>query len=144
VVVYVVYRCAMRKWWRYAEVYVGTRTKFGEKWAENLWWRGSGAARGRMSGLDGRMSGLFRPDVRALDPWMDSKIVMRRGQIRAKFREICGWKLGKVDGKLDLPATHEIRESNPRKHPHPHKSQKNWGLFLWRIFEFGTKSIKQG
>ena len=41
----------MQKWWWYAEVYVGTRTKFGEIWTEHMWWRGSDAARGRMSGF---------------------------------------------------------------------------------------------
>ena len=44
-----VYGGAMRKWWRYAEVYVGTGTKFAEKWTENGRWRVSGAARGRTS-----------------------------------------------------------------------------------------------
>ena len=52
----------MRKWWWYAEVYVGTGTKFGEIWMENGAVDGDVASRGRMSGLDGRMSGV--PDVR--------------------------------------------------------------------------------
>ena len=49
---------------------------------------------------------------------------------------------GKVDGKLDLPATHEIRGSNPTKLHHANKSQKKLGLFLWGNFELGTKSTK--
>ena len=57
-VVYVVYGGAMRMWWCYAEVYVFTGTKFGEIWKENGAVNGSGAARGRMSRLDGRMSGM--------------------------------------------------------------------------------------
>ena len=57
-VVYEVYGGAMQKWWWYAEVYVGTGTKFGEIWTENGAVDGDVAARGRMSGLDGRMSGL--------------------------------------------------------------------------------------
>ena len=50
-VVYVVYGGAMRKWWWYAEVYVGTGTIFGEIWTENRAVDGDVAARGRMSGL---------------------------------------------------------------------------------------------
>ena len=47
---------------------------------------------------------------------------------------------GKDGEKLDLPATHEIRGSNPTKLHH-----KKFGrLFLWRIFELGAKSTKQG
>ena len=68
-VVYVVYGGAMRKWWCYAEVYVGTGTKFGEIWTENGAVDGDVAARGRMSGwkagcpgLSGRMSGLWLGD----------------------------------------------------------------------------------
>ena len=51
---------------------------------------------------------------------------------------------GKDGGKLDLHAKHEIRGSNPTKLHHTNKSQKWGGLFLWGIFEFGTKSTKQG
>ena len=50
-----VYGGAMRKWWRYAEVYVGTGTNFGEIWMENGRWGGSGAARDWMYGPDGQM-----------------------------------------------------------------------------------------
>ena len=49
---------------------------------------------------------------------------------------------GKVDGKVDLPATHEIRGSNPTKLHHTNKSQKKLGLFLGGIYELGTKSTK--
>ena len=49
-----------------------------------------------------------------------------------------------MGGKLDQPTTHEIRGSNPTKIHHTNKSQKNWGLFSWGIFELGTKSTKQG
>ena len=53
-------------------------------------------------------------------------------------------KWGKVGGRLELLATHEIRGSNPTKLHHTNKSQKNWGYFCGAIFEFGTKSTKLG
>ena len=37
---------------------------------------------------------------------------------------------GKVDGKLDLHATHEIRGSNPTKLHHTNKSQKQIGAIF--------------
>ena len=43
---------------------------------------------------------------------------------------------------LDLPATHEIRESNPTKRHHTNKSQKSLGLFLVGIFEIGEEHNK--
>ena len=39
------------------------------------------------------MSGLDGSDVQALDPGMSGMSTTWRGQIRAKFRGICGWKL---------------------------------------------------
>ena len=80
---------------------VGTETKFGEKWTENGAVDGDVAARGRMSGwkagcpgLSGQISGLVGPDFRALDPGTNGMNTAWRGQIRAKFGGICGWKLG--------------------------------------------------
>ena len=49
---------------------------------------------------------------------------------------------GKDGGKLDLPATHEIRGSNPTKLHHTNKSQKKLGLFLWGNFRIRTKNNK--
>ena len=37
---------------------------------------------------------------------------------------------GKDGGKLDLPATHEIRGSNPTKLHHTNKSQKKFGGYF--------------
>ena len=37
---------------------------------------------------------------------------------------------GKDGGKLDLPATHEIRGSNPTKLHHTNKSQKKFGAIF--------------
>ena len=37
---------------------------------------------------------------------------------------------GKDGGKLDLPATHEIRRSNPTNFHHTDKSQKNLGGYF--------------
>ena len=86
----------------------------------------------------GRMSGLVGPDVRARDPWMNTAW---RGQIRGKnSEEFVDGNWGKGGEKLDLPATHEIRGSNPTKLHH----KKNWGYFCGAIFELGTKSTKLG
>ena len=49
---------------------------------------------------------------------------------------------GKDGEKLDLPATHEIRGSNPTKLHHTNKSQKKLGLFLVGIFEIGKEHNK--
>ena len=49
---------------------------------------------------------------------------------------------GKDGEKLDLPATHEIRGSNPTKLHHTNKSQKKLGLFLVGIFEIGDEHNK--
>ena len=45
-------------------------------------------------------------------------------------------------GKLDLPATHEIRRSNPTKLHHTNKSQKKLGLFLVGILKIGEEHNK--
>ena len=49
---------------------------------------------------------------------------------------------GKDGEKLDLPATHEIRGSNPTKLHHTNKSRKKLGLFLVGIFEIGEEHNK--
>ena len=51
---------------------------------------------------------------------------------------------GKDGEKLDLPATHGIRGSNPTKLHHTNKSQKKLGLFLVGIFGLGRKTTKLG
>ena len=49
----------------------------------------------------------------------------------AKLDGLGGWKVGKLVGKLDLPATHEIHGSNPTKLHHTNKSQKKLGGYFW-------------
>ena len=45
-------------------------------------------------------------------------------------------KWGKGGEKLDLPATHEIRGSNPTKLHHTNKSQKKFGaIFVGQFFD---------
>ena len=60
----------------------------------------------------------------------------------AKFDGFSGWKVGKLVGKLDLPATHEIHGSNPTKLHHTNKSQKKLVLFLMGILEIGEEHNK--
>ena len=50
----------------------------------------------------------------------------------AKFERFRGWKVGEIRGKLDLPATHKIRGSNPTKLHHTNKSQKKIGAIFDR------------
>ena len=105
---------------------MGTVTKFGEIWMENGAVDGDVAARGRMSGsVDGFEEGReerSNPD-----------------KIRRKFMD-GNW--GEVDGKLDLPATHEIRGSNPTKLHHTNKSQKKIGAIFGGDFWIRTKNNK--
>ena len=49
---------------------------------------------------------------------------------------------GDDGGKLDPLKAKQIHGSNPTKFQHTNKSQKKLGLFLWGIFEFGTKTTK--
>ena len=50
---------------------------------------------------------------------------------------------GKDGEKLDLPATHKIRGSNPTKLHHTNKSQKKiWGYFCGANFGLGRKTTK--
>ena len=51
---------------------------------------------------------------------------------------------GKDGGKLDLPATHEIRRSNPTKLHHANKSKKNWGVIFGGDFRIRDESTKLG
>ena len=51
---------------------------------------------------------------------------------------------GKDGGKLDLPATHEIRRSNPTKLHHANKLQEIFlGLFLWGFSNLDEKQQNQ-
>ena len=94
---------------------------------------GVDAVRGRMSGLKAGCPGrsdvrAVGPDVRARDPWMNTAW---RGQIRGKnSEEFVDENWGKDGEKLDLPATHEIRGSNPTKLHHTNKSQKKIGAIF--------------
>ena len=54
----------------------------------------------------------------------------------------CGWKGWGKGEKLDPLETKHIHGSKPTKFQHTNKSQKKLGLFLWGIFELGTKSTK--
>ena len=124
-VVNVAYGCAMQKWWWYA----GTGTKFGEIWTENGAVDGGDAARGRMSGLGGRMSGVAGcPCTGSVDEL--DELHVEGGKSGQNSEEFVDGNWGKEDGNLVLPATHEIRGSNPTKLHHTNKSQKKLGLFL--------------
>ena len=89
--------CAI--WQCFAEVYVGTETKFGEKWTENGAVDGDVAARGLMSGRDGRMSGV--PDVRAVGasfcaPWTPVPDVRDLGRISG------GGRMSRLDARCPV------------------------------------------
>jgi hypothetical protein len=48
---------------------------------------------------------VFGPDVRADDPWMNSKMNLGKTKFGAKFGEFQGWKGWESVEKLDPPAT---------------------------------------
>ena len=129
------------KCWGYAEVSVGTGAKLGEtmrKWARGmeLLLPGAGCP-GLMAGCLGcRMSGV--PDVRAVragcpgsgsvDEFEEHR--MERSNPGQNSEDFVDGNWGKDGEKLDLPATQEIRGSNPTKLHHTNKSQKNLGAIF--------------
>ena len=148
--------CDMQKWWRYVEMYMvygGHRNKIWWKlggkmgrWMEMLL-PGAGCPGGRpdvwvevpMSGW-GRMSGLYGPDVQALDLGMNTAW---RGQIRAKFGGICGWKMGQ--NGWEARSTQNKANSRIQTNKistHQQITKKFWGYFWWGIFELGRKTTK--
>ena len=142
-VVYVVYGGAMRKWWWYAEVYVGTGTKFGEIWKENGAVDGDVAAKGWMSELDGRMYGL---SGRMSGLWIRGRTRRTpRGEVKSgeKFGRLCGWKLAKRWGKARSTCnTRNLRIKSNKTSSHQQITKKKLGLFLVGIFGFRTKITK--
>ena len=128
-----------RLWWCYAEMVVvcgsvcGLRNKIGRK-------------------LGGKRSGGWSlccqgPDVqagRAGCPGSGSVDEHRveRSNPGRNSEDFVDGNWGKDGEKLDLPATHEIRGSNPTKLHHTNKSQKKLGLFLWGNFRVRTKNNK--
>ena len=95
---------------------------------------------GRMSG--GWMFGLDGPDVWALDPGTNGMSTAWRGQTRAKFRGICGWKLGENGWE----ARSTQNKANPRiqtnKISTHQQITKKLGLFLVGNFRIRTKNNK--
>ena len=53
-----------------------------------------------------------------------------------------GWKVGEIGEMLDPLETKQIHGSKSTKHHQTNKSQKNLGLFLVGIFEFGEEHNK--
>ena len=76
---------------------------------------GSDAVRGRMSGIEGRMSGVAGcPGCRAGCPGSGSvdeldELRVERSNSGQNLGDVVDGNWGKDGGKLDLPATHEIR-----------------------------------
>ena len=87
---------------------------------------GVDAVRGRMSGLMAGCPG------RAGCPGSGSEDEHRveRSNPGQNSEDFVDAKWGKGGEKLDLPATHEIRGSNPTKLHHTNKSQKNLGGYF--------------
>ena len=142
-VVYVVYGGAMRKYmWAPEQILA----KYGRKTGggEEVVLPGVGCP-GLMAGCPGcRMSGLVGPDIRALDPRMNEKIFEREvksGENSGEFwMEIWenGWKARSTCN------TRNPRIKSNKTSSHQQITKNNLGLFLWAIFELGTKSTKQG
>ena len=102
---------------------------------------GSDAVRGRMSGLMAGCPGRAGcPGSGSMDELEEHRVERSNpGQNSEDFVDGIWEKDGE---KLDLPATHEIRGSNPTKLHHTNKSQKKLGLFLWGNFRIRTKNNK--
>ena len=99
---------------------------------------GVDAVRGRMSGL---MAGC--PGSGSVDELEEHRV--ERSNPGQNSEDFVDGNWGKDGEKLDLPATHEIRGSNPTKLHHTNKSQKKyWGYFWWRFSKLGKKSTKLG
>ena len=103
---------------------------------------GSDAVRGRMSGLDARCPGCRAgcPGSGSVDKLDEHRV--ERSNPGQNSEDFLDGKWGKGGEKLDLPATHEIRGSNPTKLHHTNKSQKHLGLFLWGYFRIRRKNNK--
>ena len=98
---------------------------------------GVDAVRGRMSGLMAGCPG------RAGCPGSGSEEHrVERSNPGQNSEDFVDGNWGKDGEKLDLPATHEIRRSNPTKLHHTNKYQKQLGLFLWGNFRIRTKNNK--
>ena len=94
---------------------------------------GSDVVRGRMSGLAGRMAGC--PGCRAgclgsgsVDELEELRV--ERSNPGQNSEDFVDGNWGKDGEKLNLPATHEIRGSNPTKLHHTNKSQNNLGGYF--------------
>ena len=92
---------------------------------------GSYGVRGRMSGL---MAGC--PGSGSVDELEEHRV--ERSNPGQNSEDFVDGNWGKDGEKLDLPATHEIRGSNPTKLHH----KKKLGYFCGAIFGLGRKTTK--
>ena len=90
----------------------------------------SDAVRGRMSGLmAGCLGRAGCPGSGSVDELEGHRV--ERSNPGQNSEDFLDENWGKVGGKLDLPATHEIRGSNPTKLHHTNKLQKkNRAIFV--------------
>ena len=125
----------------------GHRGKIGRRYGEMGAGDGVAAPRGRMSGLATGCPGCRCPvdTGRMSDTWIVDELEEHRGQKGNSGQnsdEFVDGNCGRGGEKLDPLDTKQILGSNPTKLQHTNKSQKKLGLFLWGIFELGTKSTK--
>ena len=99
---------------------------------------GSVAVRGRMSGLVAGCPGCRAgcPGCGFVDELDEHRV--ERSNPGQNLEDFMDGNWGKDGENLDLPATHEIRGSNPTKLHH----KKNLGLFLCGNFRVRTKNNK--
>ena len=103
---------------------------------------GSDAVRGRMSGRDAECP-RYRagcPGSGFVDELEEHRV--ERSNPGQNSEDFVDGNWGKDGEKLDLPAAHEIRGSNPKKLHHTNKSQKKLGLFLVGIFGLERETTK--
>ena len=102
---------------------------------------GVDAVRGRMSGLMAGCPGRAGcPGSGSMDELEEHRV--ERSNPGQNSEDFVDGNWGKDGEKLDLPATHKIRGSNPTKLHHTNKSQKKWGYFCGAIFGLGRKTTK--
>ena len=85
----------------------------------------------------GRMSGLRAgcPGSKSEDELEELDFGVEIDDFGGKLERFCGWKVGKLGGKLDPLETKQIHGSKSTKHHQTNKSQKKLGAIFGGDFQ---------